>query len=211
MNNLLNRQRFAVPPRRARGCCSSARRPLPRASCPPCGLGDLGHRCPELLAVLGCQRRQEMAEFCGHLGVERGRRQWFRYTIDAVLADGAHRTAVVEGRDTYGTTAVVAVESARASRRYGAGRRPRSGRGLRRRRFAGLPRRARRHLADRTGRSLSAGRPLRCASQQDHMHAHRHERPFGASACERRAGSCRDRWRSTNVIPTRVADAHGRL
>jgi short subunit dehydrogenase-like uncharacterized protein len=41
------------------------------------------------------------------------RRQRFRYTIDAVLADGAHRTAVVEGRDTYGTTAVVAVESAR--------------------------------------------------------------------------------------------------
>jgi short subunit dehydrogenase-like uncharacterized protein len=41
------------------------------------------------------------------------RRQRFRYTTDAVLADGAHRTAAVEGRDMYGTTAVVAVESAR--------------------------------------------------------------------------------------------------
>jgi hypothetical protein len=27
------------------------------------------------------------------------RRRRFRYTIDVVLADGAHRTAVVEGRD----------------------------------------------------------------------------------------------------------------
>jgi short subunit dehydrogenase-like uncharacterized protein len=41
------------------------------------------------------------------------RGQRFRYTVDAVLADGARRTGIVEGTDTYGTTAVVAVESAR--------------------------------------------------------------------------------------------------
>jgi hypothetical protein len=73
MNNVLNRQCRAVFPPSARRCRQSAGRPRSPASCPPCSLRDLGHRCPELLAVLGCQRRQELAEFCGHLSVERGR------------------------------------------------------------------------------------------------------------------------------------------
>jgi short subunit dehydrogenase-like uncharacterized protein len=41
------------------------------------------------------------------------RRQRFRYTVDVALAEGARRTAVVEGPDTYGSTAVITVESAR--------------------------------------------------------------------------------------------------
>ncbi|MER5645570.1 saccharopine dehydrogenase NADP-binding domain-containing protein [Streptosporangium sp. NPDC002524] len=45
---------------------------------------------------------------------EEGRRtQRFTYVIDAVAADGRHGRGVVEGPDTYGTTAVIAVESAR--------------------------------------------------------------------------------------------------
>ena len=41
------------------------------------------------------------------------RRQRFRYTVETVLADGTRRTAVLDGYDTYGTTAVIAVKSAR--------------------------------------------------------------------------------------------------
>ncbi|MEO3854796.1 saccharopine dehydrogenase NADP-binding domain-containing protein [Acrocarpospora sp. B8E8] len=41
------------------------------------------------------------------------RTQRFTYVIDAVATDGRHGRGVVQGPDTYGTTAVIAVESAR--------------------------------------------------------------------------------------------------
>ncbi|MFB9681925.1 hypothetical protein [Streptosporangium vulgare] len=41
------------------------------------------------------------------------RTQLFTYVTDALATDGRRGRGVVEGRDTYGTTAVIAVESAR--------------------------------------------------------------------------------------------------
>ncbi|WP_433047672.1 hypothetical protein [Dactylosporangium sp. CS-033363] len=38
--------------------------------------------------------------------------QRFTYTLDAVATDGRQQRAVIEGRDTYGTTAVIAVTCA---------------------------------------------------------------------------------------------------
>jgi short subunit dehydrogenase-like uncharacterized protein len=40
------------------------------------------------------------------------RRQRFTYLVDAVTADGHHVRGTVQGTDTYGTTAVIAAESA---------------------------------------------------------------------------------------------------